>query len=58
MARVGRAFEQFLEVIRHTDQIEFDDAVGDVDACRVHIPKDDALLMDVLDCGRKHTEHS
>ena len=58
MARVRRAFEQLLEVIRHTDQIEFDDAVSDVDACRVHIPKDDALLMDVFDTRRKHAEHS
>ena len=47
MTTEALVFEQLLEIIRHTDEIELDDSIFNMYSSWVNIPKDHSFLMDV-----------
>jgi hypothetical protein len=56
MAGLGYFLDQLLEVVWHADQIQLDDAVGQVNASRVHVPEYEVFLVNMLEPGRQHSE--
>lgn len=49
MATEVLIFQQFLIVVGHSNQVELDDTIVEVNPRRVHIPKYKSLLMNVED---------
>ena len=56
MAGEGDILYQLLEVVRHADQVQFYDAIGQVNASRVHIPEHETILVNMLEPGRQHSK--
>ena len=56
MAGVSDVLDQLFEIVRHANQIQLDDAVGQVNASRVHVPEHEAFLVNMLEPGRQHSE--
>jgi hypothetical protein len=50
------AFEEFFEVVRKANEVEFGFATAPVDASRVHVAMDDAVLVQMLQRARQLAE--
>lgn len=57
MSAEALVFEQFLEVIWHADQIQLDLLVFQMNSCRVHISKDNSLIMNVTNAETELSEN-
>lgn len=57
MAAEALIFEQLLEIVRHSNQVQLDESVAHVDPRRVHIPEYLPLLVHVVDAFRKLSEN-
>ena len=47
MSREALVLQQFFEIVRHTDHVELDDAVLQMDPCGMNVSENHVLVMDV-----------
>ena len=57
MAGVRDVFDKLFKVIRHANQIQLYNAIGQVDASWVHVSEHDSILVDMLESSRQHPEY-